>query len=114
MTQNIQADIMFQKRLMKKLKSVMQNYFLRYFENKYLARDNYNPTPRFKMMIAIKEFIHNSDEEAESRGISLDWKTFPVTHLSNGEFFQQNFKILIFQMLQKDVLTNQELLINNI
>lgn len=60
--------------------------FLRYLENKYLVRDNYNPTPRFKMMIAIKEFIKNSNEEAESRGISLDWKTLSVNHLSNGNF----------------------------
>ena len=60
--------------------------FLRYLENKYLVRDNYNPTPRFKMMIAIKEFIKNSNEEAESRGINLDWKTLSVNHLSNGNF----------------------------
>ena len=60
--------------------------FLRYLENKYLVRDNYNPTRRFKMMIAIKEFIKNSNEEAESRGISLDWKTLSVNHLSNGNF----------------------------
>ena len=60
--------------------------FLRYLENKYLVRDNYNPTPRFKMMIAIKEFIKNSNEEAESRGINLDWKTLSVNHLRNGNF----------------------------
>lgn len=60
--------------------------FLRYLENKYLVRDNYNPTPRFKMMIAIKEFIKNSNEEAESRGINLDWKTLSINHLSNGNF----------------------------
>lgn len=60
--------------------------FLRYLENKYLVRDNYNPTPRFKMMIAIKEFIKNSNEEAESRGINLDWKTLSVNHLRDGNF----------------------------
>ena len=60
--------------------------FLRYLENKYLIREHYNPTPRFKMMIAIKEFIDNSNREAEPRGITLDWKTIPVTHLSDGVF----------------------------
>lgn len=60
--------------------------FLRYLENKYLVREHYNPTPRFKMMVAIREFIKNSDQEAEARGISLDWKTLPITHLSDGEF----------------------------
>ncbi len=60
--------------------------FLRYLENKYLVREHYNPTPRFKMMVAIREFIKNSDQEAEARGINLDWKTLPITHLSDGEF----------------------------
>lgn len=60
--------------------------FLRYLENKYLVREHYNPTPRFKMMVAIREFIKNSDQEAEARGISLDWKTLSITHLSDGEF----------------------------
>lgn len=60
--------------------------FLRYLENKYLVREHYNPTPRFKMMVAIREFIKNSEQEAEARGISLDWKTLPITHLSEGGF----------------------------
>ena len=60
--------------------------FLRYLENKYLVREHYNPTPRFKMMVAIREFIKNSETEAEARGINLDWKTLSITHLSDGEF----------------------------
>ena len=60
--------------------------FLRYLENKYLVREHYSPTPRFKMMVAIREFIKNSETEAEARGINLDWKTLPITHLSDGEF----------------------------
>ena len=38
------------------------------------------------MMVAIREFIKNSEQEAEARGISLDWKTLPITHLSEGGF----------------------------
>ena len=59
--------------------------FLRYLENSYKKRENYVPTPRYKMMLAVKEFIRNSEKEAEEQGIELDWKKIPATHLSGEE-----------------------------
>ena len=60
--------------------------FLRYLEGSYMRRENWIPTPRFKMMLAIREFIKNSEEEAEKNGITLDWKALSVSHLNGGEF----------------------------
>lgn len=60
--------------------------FLRYLENTYMRRENCIPTPRFKMMLAIRDFIRNSEKEAESKGIVLDWNEISVTHLSGQEF----------------------------
>lgn len=60
--------------------------FLRYCENSYMKRENYVPTPRFKMMIAIRDFIANSEEEAEKNNITLDWKKISISHLSGEEF----------------------------
>lgn len=59
--------------------------FLRYLENSYKRRENYVSTPRYKMMLAVKEFIRNSEIDAEKQGIELDWKKIPVTHLSGDE-----------------------------
>jgi len=60
--------------------------FLRYLENSYMRRENYIPTPRFKMMIAIREFISNSEKEAADQNITLDWNKISVSHLNGGEF----------------------------
>lgn len=65
--------------------------FLRYCENSYMRRENYIPTPRFKMMLAIREFIANSEKEAELENITLDWKKISISHLS-GEEFPAEFK----------------------
>lgn len=65
--------------------------FLRYLENSYMRREHYIPTPKFRMMIAIKDFIRNSEEEAESKGIVLNWKELSVVHL-NGEEFPPEFQ----------------------
>ena len=60
--------------------------FLRYLENSYMRREHYIPTPRFKMMLSIREFIKNSEKEAEEKGITLNWNEIPITHLSGEEF----------------------------
>jgi len=65
--------------------------FLRYLENSYMKREHYIPTPRFKLMIAVKEFILNSEREAESKGMTLDWKKISINYL-NGEEFPPEFQ----------------------
>lgn len=55
--------------------------FLRYCENSYLRRENAIPVPRFKMMLSIKKFISNSEEEAEEKGVKLDWNEISIRHL---------------------------------
>lgn len=65
--------------------------FLRYLENSYMKREHYVPTPRFKLMIAVKEFILNSEREAESKGMTLDWKKISINYL-NGEEFPPEFQ----------------------
>lgn len=64
--------------------------FLRYLENSYLRRENYIPTPRFKMMLAIRNFISNSEKEAEENNIELDWDKISISNL-NGEDFPAEF-----------------------
>lgn len=54
--------------------------FLRYCENSYLRRENFVATPRFKMMLALRQVIKNSEIEAEEKGITLDWKQISITH----------------------------------
>ena len=65
--------------------------FLRYLENSYMKREHYVSTPRFKLMIAVKEFILNSEREAESKGMTLDWKKISINYL-NGEEFPPEFQ----------------------
>lgn len=60
--------------------------FLRYLENSYLRRENYIPTPRFKMMLAIRDFISNSEQEAEKEGVELNWNEISISHLNGGDF----------------------------
>ena len=60
--------------------------FLRYLENSYLHKENSQSIPRFKMMIAIRDFIRNSEKDAEQEGISLDWSTISISHLNAAEF----------------------------
>lgn len=60
--------------------------FLRYLENSYLRRENYIPTPRFKMMLAIRDFISNSEQEAEKEGIELNWNEISINNLNGGDF----------------------------
>lgn len=55
--------------------------FLRYLENSYLRREGYAPMPRFRMMINTRTFIKNSEEEAEQKGIKLNWRNISITHL---------------------------------
>ena len=57
--------------------------FLRYCENSYLRRENFAATPRFKMMLSLRQFIRNSEAEAEEKGITLDWKEISLTHTTN-------------------------------
>lgn len=57
--------------------------FLRYCENSYLRRENFAATPRFKMMLSLRQFIRNSEAEAEEKGITLDWKNISLTHTTN-------------------------------
>ena len=58
--------------------------FLRYCENSYLKRENVLPTPRFKMMLSIKSFIANSEEEAEEKGMKLNWNEISIQHLGEN------------------------------
>lgn len=60
--------------------------FLRYLENSYLRRENYIPIPRFKMMLAIRDFISNSEQEAEKEGIELNWNEISINNLNGGDF----------------------------
>lgn len=73
--------------------------FLRYLENVYMKREHYIPTPRYKMMLAIRKFIQNSEKEAEANGITLDWKEIPITHLSGEEFPVEFRDISIYDAL---------------
>ena len=57
--------------------------FLRYCENSYLRREGFAATPRFKIMLSLREFIRNSEKEAEEKGMTLDWKTISLTHTTN-------------------------------
>ncbi len=57
--------------------------FLRYCENSYLRREGFTATPRFKMMLSLRQFIRNSEAEAEEKGITLDWKNISLTHTTN-------------------------------
>jgi len=59
--------------------------FLRYLENSYMRKENSVPTPRFKVMLAVRDFIKNSEEAAEKEGITLDWKTISVSKLTGME-----------------------------
>ena len=61
-----------------------------------MKREHYIPTPRFKMMLSIREFIKNSEKEAEEKGITLDWSKIPITHLS-GEEFPAEFRDISIQ-----------------
>lgn len=56
--------------------------FLRYCENSYLRREGAVPTPRSRMNYNIREFIMNSEEEAEKQDITLDWNSISVNHMS--------------------------------
>ena len=60
--------------------------FFRYLENSYLHKENSQSIPRFKMMIAIRDFIKNSEKDAKEQGISLDWNSISVSHLNAAEF----------------------------
>lgn len=60
--------------------------FLRYLENSYLRRENYIPIPRFKMMLAIRDFISNSEQEAEKEGVELNWNEISINNLNGGDF----------------------------
>lgn len=73
--------------------------FLRYLENSYMRREHYIPTPRFKMMIAVRDFIKNSEDEAESKGITLDWDNISISHLSGAEFPSEFQSISIADVL---------------
>ena len=73
--------------------------FLRYCENSYLRREGVTSTPRFKMMINIKKFINNSEEEAEEQGIKIDWDTVSVKHLG-GDIPSEFHDISINDALQ--------------
>lgn len=57
--------------------------FLRYCENAYLRRENVRPTTRVNLMVSIKSFIANSEEEAVEKGVELDWDTISISHLMN-------------------------------
>ena len=59
--------------------------FLRYLENSYLRKENFMPVPRFKLMLAVRDFIKNSEEAAEEQGITLDWKNIPASKLTGME-----------------------------
>lgn len=56
--------------------------FLRYCENAYLKREGFAPVPRYKMMLNIKTFIFNSEEEAKSNNVTLNWDEVSVKHLA--------------------------------
>lgn len=73
--------------------------FLRYLENSYKRREHYIPTPRYKMMLAVKEFIRNSEKEAEEQGIELDWKKISATQLSGDELASEFQDISIADVL---------------
>lgn len=73
--------------------------FLRYLENSYKRRENYVSTPRYKMMLAVKEFIRNSEIDAEKQGIELDWKKIPAAHLSGDEIFAEFQDISVADVL---------------
>lgn len=77
--------------------------FLRYLENSYKKRENYIPTPRYKMMLAVKEFIRNSEKEADEQGIELDWKKISASHLS-GDSFSSEFSSEFQDISISDVL----------
>ena len=64
--------------------------FLRYCENTYLKREMAIPTPRFRMMLNIRAFMMNSEKEAETKGISIDWSNVSITHL--GEDIPAEFR----------------------
>lgn len=57
--------------------------FLRYCENSYLRREGFAATPRFKMMLNLRQFIKNSEIEAEEKGVLLDWKNISITHTTD-------------------------------
>jgi len=57
--------------------------FLRYCENSYLRREGFAATPRFKMMLNLRQFIKNSEVEAEEKGITLDWEHISITHTTD-------------------------------
>lgn len=73
--------------------------FLRYLENSYMRREHYIPTPRYKMMLAIRSFMQNSEKEAEERGITLNWKDISVSHLSGEEIPTEFTDISIYDAL---------------
>lgn len=54
--------------------------FLRYCENSYLKRENFVATPRFKMMLSLRQIIKNTEADAEEKGITLDWKQISISH----------------------------------
>lgn len=73
--------------------------FLRYLENAYMRREHYIPTPRYKMMLAIRSFMQNSEKEAEEQNITLNWKDISITHLSGEEFPTEFRDISIYDAL---------------
>lgn len=73
--------------------------FLRYLENSYKKREHYIPTPRYKMMLAVKEFIRNSEKEAEEQGIELNWNKISATQLSGEELASEFQDISIADVL---------------
>ena len=77
--------------------------FLRYLENKYLIRENYIPTPRYKMNLAIREFIYNSEQEAEKNGITLNWNNLSVNYLGKEEFPPEFADISIANALEGSI-----------
>ena len=74
--------------------------FLRYLENSYKKREHYIPTPRYKMMLAVKEFIRNSEKEAEEQGIELNWNKISATQLSGEELASEFQDISIADVLE--------------
>lgn len=64
--------------------------FLRYCENSYLRRENAAPVNRSQLFFSVKSFMANSEIEADTQGIKLDWDNISALHL--GGNFPAEFK----------------------
>jgi hypothetical protein len=58
--------------------------FLRHCENSYLRKEGFTATPRFKVMLGLRQFMRDSEKDAEEKGITLDWKNLSLTHVASN------------------------------